>query len=66
MTDDADFVVISSPGSMATRWLAQCLSRVPDLLVLHANNIIVPMEKDPSDKDLRIMIFIMNLYILTL
>lgn len=49
--DDADFVVISSPGSMATRWLAQCLSRVPDLLVLHANNIIVPMEKDPSNKD---------------
>ena len=49
--DDTKIVVISSPGSMATRWLAQCFSRVPDVLVLHAMNIVCPMTKDPSEKD---------------
>ena len=51
MKGDTEIVVISSPGSMATRWLAQCLSRVPDVLVLHAKNIVGPMKKDPSEKD---------------
>ena len=49
--DDTKIVVISSPGSMATRWLAQCFSRIPDILVIHAKNIVGPMTKEPSEKD---------------
>ena len=36
---------------MATRYLAQCFSRLSDVLVLHSKNIVNPMAKDPSEKD---------------
>ena len=32
--DDTKIVVISSPGSMATRWLAQCFSMFGSALML--------------------------------
>ena len=37
--------IISSPGHMATRWIAECFSRNDELLVTHANAIIKP-ERD--------------------
>jgi len=34
--------IISSPGHMATRWMAECFSRNDELLVTHTNAIIKP------------------------
>ena len=34
--------IVSSPGHMATRWLAECFAKNDELLVTHSNYLIMP------------------------
>ena len=43
--------VISTPGHMATRWLAECFARNDECLVTHANSIIFPTNNIEALKD---------------
>ena len=34
--------IVSSPGHMATRWLAECFAKNDELLVTHNNHLVIP------------------------